>query len=174
MIQLIGPGGAGKSTAGAALATRLGMPFYDLDREFERRRGDIDRWIDVRGYEAYACENVKVYLEIVRNPPEAVLALSSGFMVYPPAVHPAYASVCQAIVGSQSTFVLLPSCEREACVAETVRRQRGRAIGRRSAAREEVVIRERFERYMALPAMKVETMRPAAEVAALIQAKLGD
>jgi hypothetical protein len=34
------------------------------------------------------------------------------------------------------------------------------------------VIRERFDRYMDLPAMKVETMRPAQEVAAAIHARL--
>lgn len=90
MIQLIGPGGAGKSTVGAALAMRLGCPFRD----------------------------------------------------------------------------------RETCVAETVRRQLGRPISRRDAAREEAVIRERFDCYVGLPAMKIETMRPAVEVAAAIHAWL--
>jgi shikimate kinase len=34
MIPLIGPGGAGKSTIGALVAERLGVPFVDLDRHF--------------------------------------------------------------------------------------------------------------------------------------------
>ncbi len=38
MIQLIGPGGAGKSTIGAALADRLGVPFVDLDAAIARKR----------------------------------------------------------------------------------------------------------------------------------------
>ena len=33
MIHLIGPGGAGRATVGVALASRLGHPFRDLDRE---------------------------------------------------------------------------------------------------------------------------------------------
>jgi shikimate kinase len=172
MIQLIGPGGAGKSTIGAALAMRLGCPFHDLDREFECRRADIDAFIGARGYEAYARENVALYLEVGPHLSGAVLALSSGFMVYPKYVHPAYAAVREAIAGSRTAVVLLPSLDREACVAETVRRQLGRPIGRRDAAREEAVIRERFDRYMGLPAMKMETMRPALEVAAAIHARL--
>ena len=58
-------------------------------------------------------------------------------------------------------FVLLPAVDRAVCVAETVRRQIGRPFGR-SASREEAVIRARFEIYMAVPARKIETMRPAA------------
>jgi shikimate kinase len=172
MIQLIGPGGAGKSTIGAALAMRLGCPFLDLDREFERRHADIDVYIGKQGYEEYARANVALYLELGPYLSGAVLALSSGFMVYPEDVHSAYASVREAIAGSRTTIVLLPSLDRETCVAETVRRQLGRLIGRRDAAREEAVIRGRFGRYLGLPAMKIETMRPALEVAAAIQARL--
>ncbi len=172
MIQLIGPGGAGKSTVGAALATRLGHPFYDLDREFERRRDDIDAFIDAHGYAAYARENVSVYLELGPQLPGSVLALSSGFMVYLPSVHPSYAALTEAIARSRATVVLLPSLDREACVAETVRRQLGRPFGRRDAAREEVVIRDRFDRYRHLPAMKIETLRPAPEVVMAILDRL--
>lgn len=172
MIQLIGPGGAGKSTVGAALATRLACPFCDLDRAFERRRADIDTFIGAHGYDAYARENVAVYLEVAPYLSDAVLALSSGFMGYPPAVHPVYTTVREAIIRSPATIVLLPSLDRETCVAEIVRRQLGRPFGRRDAAREEAVIRERFERYMELPAMKVETMHPAPDVAAVIHARL--
>ena len=172
MIQLIGPGGAGKSTVGAALAARLRCPFRDLDREFERRRADIDAFIDAHGYKAYARANVSVYLELAPHLPGAVLALSSGFMVYPPSVHPAYAALTAAIARSRATVVLLPSLDREACVAETVRRQLGRPFARRDAVREAAVIRDRFDRYLDLPAIKVETMRPAPEVVTAVLARL--
>ena len=174
MIQLIGPGGAGKSTVGAALATRLGCPFHDLDRAFERRRTDIDAFIGAQGYAAYARENVALYLEVMLHLADAVLALSSGFMVYPPAVHPAYPAVRDALARGSRTVVLLPSLDRETCVAEIVRRQLSRPFGRRDSAREEAVIRERFEPYMGLPAIKVETMRPPSDVAAAIHARLAE
>ena len=159
MIQLIGPGGAGKSTVGTLLALRLGCPFHDLDREFEFRRADIDTFIRVHGHVAYARENVAVYLDLIPHLRGAVLALSSGFMLYAASVHPAYGEVRAAIARSRTTVVLLPSLDRETCVAETVRRQLGRPLCRRDAAAEEAVIRERFGRYLALPAPKVETMR---------------
>lgn len=172
MIHLVGPGGAGKSTIGAALATRLGCPCCDLDREFERWRTNIDSFINVRGYETYARENVAVYFEVAAQRPDAILVLSSGFMVYPRHVHAAYETARTAIAESRTTVVLLPSFDREICVAETVRRQLGRPISHRGATREEAVIRDRFDRYMALPAMKIETMRPALDVAAVIHARL--
>lgn len=39
-IHLVGPGGAGKSTVGVALARRLGVAFLDLDEQFKARAGD--------------------------------------------------------------------------------------------------------------------------------------
>lgn len=99
MIQLTGPGGAGKSTVGAALAARLACPFLDLDREFERRNGDIDVFIAEHGYTAYARANVEAYIAIALDRPTCVLALSSGFLVYPASVHPAYPALRDAIGG---------------------------------------------------------------------------
>ena len=113
-----------------------------------------------------------VYLELCPHMQSGVIALSSGFMVYSHSVHPEYDEICAAIARSHSTVVLLPSVDREVCIAETVRRQLGRPLCRRDAAEEEVVIRERFPRYMALPATKVETMHPPEEVAATIHAQL--
>jgi shikimate kinase len=69
------------------------------------------------------------------------------------------------------SFVLLPSVDRELCVAETVRRQVARTFGR-SREREEAVIRTRFEIYNALPMQKVETMRPTAAIVDEILAAL--
>ncbi len=74
-----------------------------------------------------------------------------------------YERVRRELEESDQTFVLLPSLDRELCVAETVRRQIARPFGR-SPEREEAVIRTRFEIYMALPLRKVETMRPAAAI----------
>jgi shikimate kinase len=164
MIRLIGPGSAGKTTVGARLAQRLGLAFIDLDQEFIASAGDISQYLHSYGYSAYAKRNVEVYFAVTAAMGAAgVLALSSGFMTYPPDAHPGYEQCRQDITSSPSTFVLLPSLDLEACVAETVRRQLLRAFSR-SADREAQVIRSRFRIYANLQVSKVETMRPVDQV----------
>jgi shikimate kinase len=164
MIQLVGPGGAGKTTIGAALAERLGAQFSDLDAEFTSRHGDISAYLDAHGYETYAERNVALYLELVGGPVRPdIVALSSGFMTYEERIHPEYPDLRQLVASSPSTFVLIPSADVETCVSEIVRRQLGRPFAR-SAEREEQVIRARFFTYLALPAGKVVTMQPVESV----------
>ena len=170
MIRLVGPGGAGKSTAGALLAQQLGVPFVDLDDHFVAHAGDISRYFDRHGYDAYARRNVRAYLALAAaTGGETVVALSSGFMTYRFDIHPEYDDCRRDIASSPSTFVLIPSLDCEACVAETVRRQLLRPFAR-SAEREEQVIRGRFAVYTSIPARKVETMRPVGEVVAELMA----
>jgi shikimate kinase len=162
-VRLVGPGGAGKSTIGALLAQRLDVPFLDLDRHVAGRVGDISEYLGRHGYEAYARENVEAYCSLSRGGirPD-IVALSSGFMTYA-CTHLEYGRVRRELEECAQTFVLLPSLDRELCVAETVRRQVARPFGR-SPEREEAVIRARFEIYRDLPMRKVETMRPTAEI----------
>jgi shikimate kinase len=171
MIHIVGPGGAGKSTVGSELACSLDLPFIDLDREFREHIGDISHHIDNRGYHTYALENVRLCLSILATHEHGVIALSSGFMVYPESIHPSYPALRSEICKSPTTFVLLPSVDLEACVYETVRRQVARPIGR-SPEREEVVIRDRYAIYMAIPATKIETMRPVTKIVEQIIAQL--
>lgn len=173
MIRLIGPGGAGKSSAGMLLAERLGVRFVDLDERFGATVGDISGYIESRGHDAYAARNVHVYADAVHGAAsrEWVLALSSGFMTYREDVHPAYARFRRDIVASPATFVLLPSLDLETCVAETVRRQLGRPFSR-SAEREEQVIRARFALHRDLPVTRIETMRSVAEVVEALAASI--
>jgi shikimate kinase len=173
MTRLVGPGGAGKSSTGALLAARLGVRFVDLDERFGATVGDISRYIASHGYDAYAARNVRVYADLIRGAAgqEWVLALSSGFMTYREDTHPAYAHLRGEIAASRTTFVLLPSLDLETCVAETVRRQLGRPFGR-SAEREEQVIRARFAVHRDLPAVKIETMRPIADVVEAVAAHI--
>ena len=159
-ITLIGPGAAGKSTVAALLAARLGIALVDLDQHFKTRVGEISKYIDRFGYDAYARANVDAYhacLQEARG--NFVAALSSGFMTYPPDVHPEYPRLRRDIEHGPMTFVLIPSLDRDVCVAETVRRQLERPFAR-SAEKEEAVIRERFPRYLGLGARTIETMRP--------------
>jgi shikimate kinase len=52
MIRLIGPGGAGKSTMGLALANRMSIPFVDLNERFTIRKGNISAYLGAYGYQA--------------------------------------------------------------------------------------------------------------------------
>ena len=166
MIHLIGPGAAGKTTTGAALAKRLGVRFIDLDAEFVARSGDISAYLDKHGYDAYAAWNVSLYSDLTDGPERPdIVALSSGFMTYRSDVHPDFIRLREGIASSESTFVLLPSLDLEICVAEIVRRQLRRPFAR-AAEREEQVIRTRFPVYAGLPALKVETMKPVEAVLA--------
>ena len=140
-IRLVGPGGAGKSTIGALLAERLEVALVDLDRHLAGRIGDISEYIGRHGYDAYARENVETYCSLVRGEcGRGVVALSSGFMTYARDIHPDYSRVRRELEQHPHTFVLLPSFDRDVCVAETVRRQIARPFGRPSA-KEEAVIR---------------------------------
>jgi shikimate kinase len=96
-VLIVGPGGAGRSTAGPALAARLGVPFVDLDKEFAIRVGDISVYLTDYGYDAYAARNIQVCLDML-------------------------AALRRGIARSPTTVVLLPSFDYETCVAETVRR----------------------------------------------------
>jgi len=165
VIHLIGPGGAGKSTVAPHVAALFGAPSLDLDRAFASAHGDIDRFIQAHGYAAYAAANVATYLAN-RSLAPAVFVLSSGFMVYPGSVYPGMRELQQEIAAAPTTILLLPSLDLEVCVMETVRRQAARALAvRRSAAREEVVIRDRFARYRELTPRVVTTMQPVQIVA---------
>jgi len=156
------------------MANLLRCQFHDLDRAFETRHGDIDEFIHLHGYAAYAWSNVETYKSIKPDTP-AVIALSSGFMTYPDGTHPELPTIRQSIATQPSTFVLLPSLDLEECVTETKRRQRERSlVHRRTDHREEDVIRERFPVYMALPARKVSTMRRTVDIAVEIVTLLED
>jgi shikimate kinase len=172
VIHLIGPGGAGKSTVAPHVAGLLGVPTLDLDRAFETARGDIDQFIETNGYAAYAAANVDTYLAH-RQREHAVSALSSGLMVYAENVHPAIGELQREIAAAPTTVLLLPSLDLETCVAETLRRQATRPLAiRRSAAREEAVIRTRFAQYLRLTPRVVTTMQPVKAVAREIIALL--
>jgi shikimate kinase len=123
-ITVIGPGGAGKSTVGALLAQRLGVAFVDLDRRFVDRAEDISEYISRFGLGAYARANVETYCSLLcERSDRRVTALSSGFMTYRRNIHSEYARLRRNVEQSPITFVVIPSLNRELCVAETVRRQ---------------------------------------------------
>ncbi len=67
VIYLIGPGGAGKSTAGALLARELGYSLIDLDEYFVAHSGDISTYLWSHTYCEYATRNFMNY-RVARKP----------------------------------------------------------------------------------------------------------
>ena len=58
ILFLLGPGGVGKSTLGAAMARQSGWPLLDLDLQFCDRIQDITDFIAANGYPAYRAANL--------------------------------------------------------------------------------------------------------------------
>lgn len=80
-IFLIGPMGAGKSSVGKYLATKLDMDFYDSDEELEKRTGVDIGWIfDLEGEQGFAKREMSVIAELaaLRN---IVLATGGGSVI---------------------------------------------------------------------------------------------
>lgn len=74
-IALIGLRGAGKSSLGAGLAQRLGVPFFEISKEVERRcGGSIGALLELNGPSAVHRHEAEVISEISRNHPSAVVA----------------------------------------------------------------------------------------------------
>lgn len=169
LVHLVGPGGAGKTTAGRLAAKTLGWPFVDLDECFMAELGDIAGCIDSHGYRQYAASNVALYrrLRAAASAP-AVMALSSGFMTYAPGIADDYPALCASIEADPLTALLMPAWTLDACVASIVQRQLARPYLGGDAARETQRIRERFERYMALGCTRIQSDAPPDAVAAQI------
>ena len=80
-IFIIGPGGVGKTTCGKIFAEKISYDFVDTDFEFINRIGEIDRYIEEKGYLIYRNANSNLFYELIegRNN-NTVFALSSGFL----------------------------------------------------------------------------------------------
>jgi shikimate kinase len=170
VIYLIGPGGAGKSTAGARLARELGYNLIDLDEYFVAHSGDISGYLCSHTYFEYATRNFTNYLlamTAISSP--TVFVLSSGFMVYPAEIDPGYSGTRDAVEMAPLTFLLMPSFDFEDCVAMIVERQLSRPYLRSNRGSEERRIRERFCQYLALRCQRVSTgVAPERVVSELI------
>lgn len=124
-LALIGFMGAGKSTAGAAVAQRIARPFRDLDREIEARAGmPVTRIFEERGEPAFRELETEVTLEALGSGEPAVLALGGGAVGSPE---------IRKALRTQALTVLL-----EVAVADAWRRSQS---GQRPLARD----RARFE-----------------------------
>jgi len=84
-IALVGPPGAGKSSAAPKLATRFGWGSKDLDDEFEQRYTPVVRFRESEEDDFYRKKESELLHDIVMNNQgqSVVLAVSSGTLCYP-------------------------------------------------------------------------------------------
>lgn len=82
-IFLIGYRGTGKSTIGRALATRLGLPFLDMDQEIEQRAGQpISAMVAAEGWEEFRRQERGLLTELTRRPEPLVIATGGGAVLF--------------------------------------------------------------------------------------------
>ena len=78
VVVLVGPPGSGKTTAGEALARRLGVTFRDTDRDIEDATGSSISDLFVRDGEAHFRELEVAAVERALGDHDGVLALGAG------------------------------------------------------------------------------------------------
>ena len=80
-IALVGLRGAGKSTLGTAIGKKLGIAFFELDREVERISGSsLASLIELYGQEAYRRYEMQALQELLASHPRFVVATGGGIV----------------------------------------------------------------------------------------------
>ena len=127
-IFLIGPGGVGKSTVGALLASRLGWDLLDLDLIFCDQVGVIGPYIAERGYEAYRSANLDLAESLVldRDRP-TIFVTSSGFLAAPQETDDHRRAL--SVLRTGYSVTLLPSLDTNVATGIVVERQIKRPFG---------------------------------------------
>ena len=82
-VALIGFMGAGKTTAGADVAARIGRPFVDLDDEIERRVGPIPEFFARHGEAAFRELEATALEPVVEREERAVISVGAGAVATP-------------------------------------------------------------------------------------------
>jgi XRE family transcriptional regulator, aerobic/anaerobic benzoate catabolism transcriptional regulator len=96
-IALVGLRGAGKTTLGAALAERLGVPFIELDREIERESGvSLATIFDFYGQAGFRRMERRCLDRIIEQNSRFVLA-TGGSIVSEPATYERLLAACYTI-----------------------------------------------------------------------------
>ena len=97
-IYIIGPYGAGKSSIGFQISKLLKMPFYDSDREIEKRSGvDIDWMFSIEGEEGFRNRELMIIRELTRLQ-GVIIATGGGTVVIPE---------CQKLLGENGIVIYL-------------------------------------------------------------------
>lgn len=166
LLFILGPAGVGKSTCGALLAQELGFFFVDLDSEFNRRIGEIQRWIENEGYLAYCRRNTRLFHDLVESKAfRTVYAISSGFLLYDE-LDPGLASNASILERLGVSILLLPSKS----LSESTEIVVARLVERRpwlDSEKEARKFAHRFQRYQQYGDIKVFSKAGPKDVALL-------
>jgi len=96
-VYLVGPMGSGKTTIGQRLADKLGLAFFDSDREIEKRTGvSVNLIFDIEGESGFRKRETRMLEELtamddvliatgggaVLEPDNRAMLRSSGIIVY--------------------------------------------------------------------------------------------
>lgn len=96
-IALIGLRGGGKSTIGALLAERLGVPFVELDRVIEQKSGmPLGEMFEMFGQETFRRAERAALEVILHDNPRLVLATGGG-LVTEPATYELLLTSCKTV-----------------------------------------------------------------------------
>jgi XRE family aerobic/anaerobic benzoate catabolism transcriptional regulator len=96
-IALIGLRGAGKTTLGALLAERLGVPFVELDREIERESGvSLATIFDFYGQAGFRRMERRCLDRVIEEHPAFVLA-TGGSIVSEPSTFERLLAACRTV-----------------------------------------------------------------------------
>jgi shikimate kinase len=167
---LIGPGGVGKSTLGAAIAPRLNRPLVDLDLEFCDRIGTIGPYIAAEGYPAYRQANLDLALQLVGALSEpSIFVTASGFLAAEPQSDDYRAA--SALIATGYAITLLPTLDLARATDIVVERQMRRGFTFDRAGETEK-FRHRFYLYRDKGDMLVLSTQPASQVATAVVAAL--
>jgi len=83
-IALVGLRGAGKTTLGTALAKEMDVPFFELDREIERRSGtSLGSMLELYGQQAYRRHELEALQELLGTHPQFVVATGGSLVSEP-------------------------------------------------------------------------------------------
>ena len=86
VVALLGLRGAGKSTVGKALASRLGVPFFELDRLVEQEAGmSLTEIFTIHGEEYFRQLELQALQRFLGAHEKAVLATGGGLVTSPDA-----------------------------------------------------------------------------------------